>query len=136
MRRLLPLYKIGRWLLFLPGAFVAAVLAGGLTKMVVRYTEMFGVDPDGWLGRIAIEATSGAAIGAAFVYIGAAMAPAYQRRVCLILAALALVITGARLIANGFVSNYWGIWQGVFIGVGAAAVGTLAHEGELFAAQG
>jgi len=125
--------RIGRWLLFLPGALVASILAGGLVKLFCRYTDMFGAfDPDTWFGRATTEATSGAVIGAAFVYAGAAIAPTHRQRVCFGLAALGLVITGAGLLANLVVSNYWGVWQGVFIGFGAAAVAYSTHEGELF----
>jgi hypothetical protein len=124
---------IGRWLLFLPGALAASVIAGGVAKLFFRYTDVFGAfDPDTWLGRAMTEATSGAAIGAAFVYAGAVIAPTSQQRVCFGLAALGLVITGAGLLANVVVSNYWGVWEGVFIGLGAAAVAYSTHEGELF----
>lgn len=94
---------------------------------------MFGAfDPDTGLGRVLMEACSGAAIGAAFVYVGTAIAPTHRQRVCFGLAAIGLVLTGAGLLANVVVSNYWGVWQGVFIGLGAAAVAYSTYEDEQF----
>jgi hypothetical protein len=73
--------KIGaRWVAFLPIAFLAAWLAWVLSKFVNSMTG-------GWLHPVvergAIVALASATMGAAFVYVGAKIAPAYRTTVAI-----------------------------------------------------
>jgi hypothetical protein len=126
--------RIGRWIAFLPGAFVGAALAGGITKIFFRYADPLLLDPDGWSARLILESASGAAIGAAFVYIGTAIAPAGRQRVCFALAITGISIAAVALLANAITANYWGVWQSICVGCGAAVGIQAARDGELFAA--
>jgi hypothetical protein len=125
--------RIGRWIAFLPGAFIGAALAGGIAKIFFRYTNPLLLDPDGWSARLILESASGAAIGAAFVYIGTAIAPTGRQRVCFALAIAGISIAAMAFLANAITRNYWGAWQSICIGCGAAAGIEAARDGGLFA---
>ena len=123
-----------RWVAFLPAALLAAWVAWLLVMLGNRLTMgMQGINPDSFLSRTFIEFISHAAMGAAFVYAGAKVAPAHHRIVAYVLAGLGLVAAGFLLFPAFMVANYWAIWAGISlaIGVGATAYSVSIGEVEL-----
>jgi hypothetical protein len=121
---------IGRWITLFPAAASASLVAQFTFKLLNRLTlYSVGVDPDGLRGRGYVEAVAGLLMGAAFVYVGARVAPHSRGTVALIMAGIALLISGASLFASFLVADYWAVWQGVWIAVGAAATaGAVVRE--------
>jgi hypothetical protein len=66
-----------RWILFLPGAFLAAYLTWLIIVFLNRWAAfMSGGDPDWIVSKVFIEVVSHGAMGAVFVYAGSRIAPA------------------------------------------------------------
>ena len=84
-----------RWIVFLPIAFFAAWLGWILINVLGRFSLSFvGFDADSFLGQYYFNSAGSVAMGAAFVYIGAIIAPSHQKNVAYALAGLGLVIGG------------------------------------------
>ena len=123
-----------RWVAFLPAALLAAWLAWLLVMFGNRLTMgMQGINPDSFLSRAFIEFISNAAMGAAFVYGGAKVAPAHHRVVAYVLAGFGLVAAGFLLFPAFMVSDYWAIWGGISLvfSVGVTAYSVSTGEVEL-----
>jgi hypothetical protein len=112
-----------RWILFLPAACFAAWLTWFVVSVVNRITMGRYIDPDSFLSRVFIEWISHAAMGAAFVYIGARVAPNHRTKVAYALSCLSLVGAGFLLFPAFLIADYWAVWSGfsLIIGVGATA---------------
>lgn len=68
--------QIARWVLVLPGAFAASWAAYLVVTALNRLTMgMQGIDADGFLTRVFIEAMSSGTMVWAFVFAGAKIAP-------------------------------------------------------------
>ena len=111
-----------RWICFLPAALLAAVIVRLLVAALNRFT--FGVtlllDPDSFLARVFIEFISDSAMGAAFVYVGARVAPSHHKIVAYVLAGVGLVAAGFLLFPAVEDSNYWVVWNvfSLILGIG------------------
>ena len=117
--------KMGlRWIALLPGALLAAWLAWFLVALLNRITmRMQGMNPDSFILKAFVVFISHAAAGAAFVYVGAKIAPFYNRIVAYGLAGIGLVLAGFMLFPSILVANYWAIWGGVSLIAGVAGSG-------------
>lgn len=121
-----------RWVAFLPAALLAAWVAWLLVMLGNRLTMgMQGINPDSFLSRAFIEFISHAAMGAAFVYAGAKVAPAHHRIVAYVLAGLGLVAAGFLLFPAFMVANYWAIWAGISLAIGVGATAYSVSTGEV-----
>lgn len=116
----------------------AAVLAAWAAWLVIAFLNkvtmgMSGIDPTSFVSRAFIEFASHAAMGAAFVYVGAKVAPMHHKVVAYVLAGAGLVIAGFMLFPALMVSNYWAVWAGLslILGVGATAYSVGVGEVEL-----
>jgi hypothetical protein len=123
-----------RWVAFLPASALGAWLAWLVVMLGNRLTfGMQGVNPDAFLSRTFIEFISHAAMGAAFVYVGAKVAPNHHKIVAYVLAALGLVAAGFMLFPAFMVSNYWAVWAAFSLvaGLGLTAYSVSTGEVEL-----
>jgi hypothetical protein len=78
-----------RWIALLSGAIAGAWLGWLVCNVANRVSLLFvGVLPDSFYGRACTETMSSAALGAAFVFVGSYIAPAYRRQVAIALAVL------------------------------------------------
>jgi len=119
-----------RWILFLPAACIAALLAWFAVSLGNRITMGRYIDPDSFLSRVFIEWISHAAMGAAFVYIGAKVAPDHRTIVAYALSCLSLVGAGFLLFPAFLLADYWAVWSGFWLitGVGATAYSVSIDE--------
>jgi hypothetical protein len=92
--------------------------------------ERFGVDSSGFLARVFIEFISGAALGAAFVYVGAKVAPAHNKVIAYVLTAVGLVLAGVMMFPALMTANGWAIWAGVSLVVGLIGTAFAVNSGE------
>lgn len=123
-----------RWVSFVPAALLAAWLAWLVVAFLNKVTMgMQGIDPNSFLSRVFIEFISHAVMGAAFVYVGAKVAPMHHKVVAYVLAGAGLVLAGFMLFPAFMVSNYWAVWAGLslILGVGATAYSVSVGEVEL-----
>jgi hypothetical protein len=121
-----------RWVALLPGAVAAGWLTWILVSFLNRLTMGFqGLDPNSFLGRAYVETVSGLIMGAAFVYVGAKIAPAHNKNVSFVLAGIALMMSGIALFPAIVKPDYWAIWSGLCVGFGAGAVVYSVSKGEI-----
>jgi hypothetical protein len=122
-----------RWVCFIPAAVLAAWIAWLVVAVLNKITiGMQGIDPNSFLPRAFIEFISHAVMGAAFVYVGAKVAPMHHKIVAYVLAGVGLVSAGFMLFPAFLVSNYWALWAGVslILGVGVTAYSVRIGEVE------
>ena len=91
---------------------------------------MQGVDPDSFLSKVFIEFISHAVMGAAFVYVGAKIAPFHKNIVAYVLATIGLVFGGFLLFPSILVENYWAIWGGISLILGVVLTAYSVSTGE------
>jgi len=124
--------KMARWVLVLPAAFAASWAAYLVVTVLNRLTMgMQGIDADGFLTRIFIEAISSGAMGCAFVFAGAKIAPREQNKVGFGLVAIGLVLAGVMLFPAIWMTNWWAVWSGVSLAAGLVAAAAAIHSGEM-----
>ncbi len=120
-----------RWVAFIPGATLGAWLAWILLNFLGRFSLSYvGVEPDSFLGQLYLNTAGHAAMGAAFVYLGAKIAPYHQRIVVYVLAGLGLVLGGFALFSAIMVGSGWAIWGSICVVIGIGAVVYSIHIGE------
>jgi len=113
-----------RWICVLPGAVVGGLVAAGVVNLVNQLTFRWeGFDPESFMSHLYIQGVSSAVLGAATIYIGARVAPAYKTRVALALSGLVLVFGGFTMFPSVLSENWWAVYSTVVM-IGAA--GTLA----------
>lgn len=122
-----------RWVALLPAAIAAAWLGYFLMALAWNISlSMQGIDLNDFFVRICHFAASGMAMGGAFVYGGAYVAPSHKTHTAIILAILVALVLGTAVpyVIVGGIDQYWGAWQGVcaLMGAGAAAI-AIATEG-------
>lgn len=121
-----------RWAAFLPCAVAAAWVAWLVVSFVNRLTIFLsGFDPKSFLFNGYSIFLASAAMGAAFVYVGARVAPAHHKRVAFALVAVGFVASGFALNPAIFTGDYWAVWSGASALFGLGAVAYAIYSGEL-----
>lgn len=123
-----------RWICFIPSAVLAAWVTWLLVAVLNKITiGMQGIDPNSFLPRAFIEFISHSVMGAAFVYVGAKVAPVHRKIVAYVLAGIGLVAAGFMLFPAFMVSDYWAVWASfsLILGVGVTAYSVSIGEVEL-----
>ena len=122
-----------RWIALLPVAILAAFVIQYLVevgnKFTIRVTT--GFHPDFFVVRAWVEFISHAAMGAAFVYVGAKMAPSRKLAICRLLVGAGLIVTGFLIFLYVTESNYWAIWGGASVVVGMCAIAYFAGSEDM-----
>jgi hypothetical protein len=117
--------------LFFPGAVLGAWLAWILLNTLGKFSLSFvGFEPNSFIGQLYFNTAGHAAMGAAFVYLGARIAPCYQRIVAYVLGGLGLVLGGGAVLPAIMVGSGWAIWGLVCTVIGLGAVVYSIHIGE------
>lgn len=125
------LVAVLRWSAFVPGALLSAWLAWIVVNILNRFSLGYmGIDLDSFMARLSLESTAHAAMGAAFVYVGAKIAPANRIIVAYCMAGVGLIISGFMLFPAIMVKNYWAIWGGICVIGGIGAVTYSIYQGE------
>ena len=120
-----------RWIVFLPGAALGGWLAWIFLNILGRFSLSYsGMEADSFLAQLYFSTAGHAAMGAAFVYLGAKIAPRHQRIVAYGLAGLGLVIMGFALFPAIMVGSGWAIWGSICGLIGIGAVVYSIHIGE------
>lgn len=121
-----------RWVSFLPVAVIAAWLAWIAVNIAGRFSlGWVGITPDDFQGKLYFMTAGHAAMGAAFVYAGAKLAPAHKVIVGFVLGGLGIIIAGFLLYPAMLVLDWWAIWGGICTALGAGAVVWSVHAGEI-----
>ncbi len=110
-----------RWVAVLPAAILANYAAGFLFEIGNNITMGMRMGSDSFSSSAFIVFAANAAGGAAFVYVGARVAPSQKKAVAYILAGVVLGVTVFMLSIMFMASNYWEVWAlaSRVIGVGA-----------------
>lgn len=121
-----------RWLAFVPAAALGAVVFYWFAMWGVKFVLSAPfLNPDSFLLRGFAEFFSSLAMGVAFVYAGAKVAPAHKTQVCYFLSGLGLVVSGMLLYPAIQVENYWSVWSNVWVIAGLTVAAYLARDGVL-----
>jgi hypothetical protein len=118
--------EVARWIALLPVAIGAAWLG----HLAATLGGFFGGGDDWFLGKLYLETASGMFMGAAFVFSGAKIAPKHNKRTAYALTVIAVLTAGFLLCPALQVLNYWAMWNGGMVAVGAAGVAYAVSEGE------
>jgi hypothetical protein len=120
-----------RWIVFLLGASLGAWLAWILINTLGGFSLGFvGIEPDTFLAQFYFNTAGHAAMGAAFVYVGAKIVPSNQKVVAYILSGLGLVLGGFALFPAIMLGSGWAIWGSICVVLGIGAVIYSIHQGE------
>lgn len=120
-----------RWVGFLPVAVLAAWLGWIAVNILGRFSLGWtGITPEDFRGKLYFMTVGHAAMGAAFVYVGAKIAPAHRVIVAFILGGIGIVVSGFFLFPAVMVRDWWAVWSGLFVAIGAGAVVWTVHAGE------
>ena len=121
-----------RWVCFIPAAVLAAYVAWLVVAVLNKITiGMQGIDPNSFLPRAFIEFISHAVMGAAFVYVGAKVAPMHHKIVAYVLAGVGLMAAGFMLFPAIMVSNYWAVWAGLSLVLGVCVTAYSVSIGDV-----
>ena len=110
-----------RWVAVLPAAILGCVAARVLIVLLNRITMARYLDPDSFLAKVFVEWVGSLVMGAAAVYIGWYVAPAYKLHTAITLAGLVLLVSGALLFAALLQRDYWAIFATLAMNVGSIA---------------
>lgn len=120
-----------RWIGFLPVAMLAAWLAWYLVYILGRFSLGFvGIGPEDFRWKLYFITAGHGLMGAAFVYVGAKVAPFYRVVVALILGGIAIILAGFLLFPAVMARDWWAIWGSLYVAIGAGAMVYLFHAGE------
>ena len=120
-----------RWVGFLPAAALAAWLAWIVVNILGRFSLGYtGVAPEDFLGKFYFNTAGHAAMGGAFVYVGAKIAPSYKVIVAFVLGGLGIIVAGFLLFPAVMVRDWWAVWGGFCVAVGAGSLVYSVHAGE------
>ena len=92
-----------------------------------------GVEYHSFLGQLYFNTFGHGMMGAAFVYIGAKIAPSYQRNVAYLMVGLGLVLGGLALFPAIMMRSGWAIWGLIcaFFGIGVTVYMIIQGETDL-----
>jgi hypothetical protein len=106
---------------FLPAAFGAASLAWLVVEAIYRFASLYaGLDTTEVIPKFLFEAISSGAMGAAFVYVGAKVAPLHCQNIAFLLAAIGLLITSIAVYLAIRELNYLTLWAALWGTIGTA----------------
>jgi hypothetical protein len=121
-----------RWIAAAPGAllvsWLAWILVVGFGRFGLKYYAM--VESDSFLAQLYFNTIGHGAMGAAFVYVGARIAPAHHRVIAYILACLGVVLSGLLLFPAIMAVDFWAFWGAICTAIGAGGVTYFIHKGE------
>ena len=108
-------FDVLRWLGFLPVAVLAAWLAWIAVNILGRFSLSYvGIAPEDFQGKLYYITAGHAAMGAAFVYVGAKLAPAHRVIVAFVLGGIGIVVSGFLLFPAVMVKIYVAQFGGTF----------------------
>jgi len=112
-----------RWIAVLPASALAAWVAWIAVTIGNRiFSGAQGIDTGSFLFRAGVEFIASAAMGSAFVYVGAYVAPSHKKHAAYALAGIGFVVIGFLLFPALLVSNYWAVWADFAAILGVAGV--------------
>ena len=133
MERGMPTWQVVlRWLTFLPGALLAALLVSVVVRLLNRITMFLGGEnPDGFLNKLWLEVIASALMGAAFVYAGSRIAPAHRKPIGYTLTVMIILLGGFLAFPAVIQHNWWALVSCVAMAVGGAGIAHSVATGEL-----
>lgn len=133
MIKKMPMWQtVLRWMAFLPGAFLAALLASAVMRLVNRLSMFLsGMNPDGFLNKLWLEVLATALMGAAFVYAGSRIAPMHRKPVGYTLTLIIILLAGFLSFPAIAQQDWWALVGCIAMAVGGGIVAHSIATGEL-----
>ena len=125
---------VARWIAMVPCALAALLLAPPIVGVLFWISTLAApavFDPESLLDRLFFEAVSNGAGGAAFVFVGARIAPDRRLHAAYALAALSVLISGITLYLAAEMGDLWAIWEIAWTGIRSFAVVFWIRKGEI-----
>lgn len=121
-----------RWISFLPAAVLSSLIAWYAVNIIGRFSLSFvGIGPEDFIGKVYFMTAGHCAMGAAFVYVGAIIAPAHRVIVAFVLGGIGIVVSGFLLFPAVIIRDWWAVWGGFFVAIGAGVVVWAVHAAEI-----
>jgi hypothetical protein len=123
---------IARWIGFLPAAFGAAWLARLVVGAIYRLASHYaGLDTSEVILKFLFEAISNGVMGAAFVYVGAKVAPLHRQNLAFLLPAIGLLIASIAVCLAIREPDYLTLWAALWGTIGTAAIVYRVSSGDI-----
>lgn len=112
-----------RWIVLLPAALLAAVLAGFLVSLADWLFDV--LTRDEFDSDVLVTGMTYAAMGCAFVGTGVTVAPSHRRVIAYVIAGLGFLLGGLFILSSFWFLWYKGIWAwfSFLIGIGSTLYG-------------
>ena len=123
-----------RWIAMVPCALAASMVVSPIVAVLFWLTTLAApaaFDPESFLDRLFFEALSNGAAGAAFVLVGAFVAPDRRRHAAYSLAALSVLLSGFVIYLAAEMGDLWAVWEIACTGIGSLAVVFWIRKGEI-----
>jgi hypothetical protein len=121
-----------RWVSFFPSALLSAWLAWILLNIIGKLSLTFvGFNSESFIAELYYNTAGHSAMGLAFIYVGAKIAPAYKKIVTYVLAGLGILISGFLLFPAIIMGSGWAIWGSFFTLLGIAVMTYLIYKGDV-----
>jgi hypothetical protein len=125
-----------RWLLLLPTAAAAALIARVVLIFVGRVGMLgSGIPSETAVWNFSTQYIGGLALGAAFVYVGTAVAPAFKRTTSIVLAAVVVFVGGMTFLPVVQSREYFALVELGMMLLGSSGVAAAVALGELNVGQ-
>lgn len=129
--QLSPILAVIRWALFVPAACIVSWVAYFLMYFISENSMVLsGVSPDSFFLKVNSVFLSHTAMGCAFPYVAAKVAPHYRVMVGFCSTGFIFLVVGFVFFPAVINSDYWSIWGGVSVLLGAGAFAYSAGTGK------
>lgn len=123
---------LARWIAFAPAAAIAGYLAWIAAKAISHIGFLLnGQDSEYFINKLSWISLAHIAMGAAFVYVGAMIAPTTKKRaVAFGMSAVALMVAGVGIFASFIAQDYWAVYAAILIAASASLTAWLGVQDE------
>jgi MFS superfamily sulfate permease-like transporter len=111
-----------RWIVALPASIIGCVIAYWFIVFINQITMARYIDPNSFMAEVFVQWLGNFVLGAVFVYISVYIVPVFKKQTAIVMAVIALLLSGAFLFTAIMTRDYWAMFGTVCMNVGSLAV--------------